>query len=313
VFVSVGSTVDDEYADLDYRSKHKGELTGLTSGYASIDQLTSGWQNGDLVVIAARPSIGKTALTLNMACAASDVGKQVAFFSLEMRRSQLQKRLLAHLSGVPMNLILSGDLAENNYARLANAMEVYGKLTINVNDRARQTVGDIRTACRLLKSQKRLDLVIIDYFQLMAGSSPKGSNRNEQLTEISRRLKVLADEVSCPVILLSQLNRAGDTRSDKRPILSDLRDTGALEQDADLVGFLHRKHHREDGVTQFIIEKQRNGPGGTVNLTIRRDTQTFEDGGVEPDQPALAEAPEPVPHDPQPPAGYGGRRRWRSR
>lgn len=308
-FVQISSTVDEEYADLEHRTKNVGQLTGITSGFPTIDELTHGWQPGDLIVVAARPSIGKTAFTLNMAVHASRAGHQVALFSLEMRRKQLQKRLLAHLSGVPMDRILSGYLGEMDYQNLAAAMTQYSELRLAVNDRGHQTIGDVRAACRLMRSEKKLDLVIVDYFQLMAGSLDRGANRNEQLTDISRRLKTLADEISCPVVLLSQLNRAGDTRSDKRPILSDLRDTGALEQDADLVCFLHRKHHREDGVTSFIIEKQRNGPGGTVNLTIRRDTQTFEDAGLEPQQPELPAAPPPAETTPKPPRGWRGNRR----
>ena len=305
-FVSIAETVSDEYRSLETAAENRGKLIGITSGLPSLDDLTQGWQSGDFIVVAARPSIGKTMLTLNMAVAASDAGKHVAIFSLEMRRRQLQKRLLAHLSGVPMNMILSGHLGENDYARLGESMSRYAALRISINDRAHQTVWDIRTACRILKSQHRLDLVVVDYLQLMTGSLDARENRNAQLSDISRRLKVMADEIAAPVILLSQLNRAGDTRSDKRPILSDLRDTGALEQDADTVCFLHRKHHREDGLTLLILEKQRNGPGGTVNLSIRRDTQTFVDAGLEPEQPPLAEAPEPLPA----PKPYRGPRRW---
>lgn len=308
-FVSIAETVNDEYRNIESAVENRGKLLGITSGYQSIDELTHGWEPGNLIAICARPSIGKTALVLNMAVAASAAGKHTALFSMEMRRHQLQKRLLAHLASVPLNLLLSGHLGEHDYEKLVVGMNKYSELRINVNDRAHQTWQDVRTSCRLLKAKGQLDLVVVDYFQLMTGTLDKRETRNAQLADISRNLKILADEVSAPILLLSQLNRAGAARADSRPILSDIRDTGALEQDADIVAFLHRKHHREDGITQFIVEKQRNGAGGTVNLTIRRDTQTFEDGGVEPEQHELSEAPPPE-DNPKPPRGWRRRPRY---
>jgi replicative DNA helicase len=309
-FVSLAETVSDEYSSIEAAVENRGKLIGITSGYQSIDELTHGWQAGDLIAVCARPSIGKTALVLNMAVAASQADKHTAIFSMEMRRRQLQRRLLSHLSGVPLNLLLSGHLGENDYVKLTEGMSKYSELKISVNDRAHQTWQDIRTSCRLLKAKKQLDLVVVDYFQLMTGSLEGKQNRNEQLSDVSRNLKILADEVAAPIILLSQLNRAGAARADSRPILSDIRDTGALEQDADIVAFLHRKHHREDGLTQFIVEKQRNGAGGTINLSIRRDTQTFEDAGIELEQADLPEAPPPSEGPAKPPRGWRRRPRY---
>lgn len=268
---------------LEYRHAHKGELTGVETGFASINELTSGWQAGDMIVIASRPSIGKTALVMNCAVAAARTGKRVAVFSLEMRRQQLEFRLLASMSGVPLSVLLGGWVErEDQWAALSQAIIDLNQLSINIDDAASRTVQDIRAECRRLRADGGLDLVIVDYIQLMHGTvDRRGATRNEEIADISRKLKILADELTTPVIVLSQLNRAGEARSDPRPKLSDLRESGALEQDADLVCFLHRRHHRESGTTNFIVEKQRNGPTGTLNLTITRETTRFTDGGLD--------------------------------
>jgi replicative DNA helicase len=280
--------------DLEWRMEHRGEIVGVPAGFESIDNETLGWQRGDLIILAARPSIGKTAFVLNAARHAAAARNRngelhrVALFSLEMKRIQLEYRMLASIAGVQLSRLLGGHCQGAEMARIAEAQCVMADLQIEIDDRSGQSFFDIRGACRRLKAEGGLDLVIIDYIQLMAGSlDRKGATRNDELADISRRLKVLGDEVDAPIIALSQLSRANEKRDDPRPKLSDLRESGALEQDADLVGFLHRKHHREGGVTNFIIEKARNGPGGTVNLTLDRETQTFTDGGEEP-----AEEPE---------------------
>lgn len=277
------------FQDVANRVEHPG-VTGLATGFASIDDLTFGWQAADLIVIAARPSIGKTAFVLNTAVHAAQAGKRAAIFSLEMRRRQLELRILSHLSGVMLTRILGGFLTETDFEKLSPALARMHDLGISIDDRGRQTVGDIRRGCRRLKAEAGLDLVVVDYVQLITGTlERRGASRNEEVTDISRRLKELSDEIAAPILLLSQLNRGADARhaSDKRPQLSDLRESGALEQDADLVCFLHRRHHRESGTTNFIIDKQRNGPTGTVNVTLNRETQTFTDGGED----APAEAP----------------------
>lgn len=282
-----GTLVDvrDGLADLssaiEHRVSHRGELLGITTGFTSLDDLTLGWQPGDLTVVAARPSIGKTTFVLNSAVASAQQGKRVALFSLEMRRRQLEYRMLSSLSGVDLTRILTGYLGHPDYAKLAHAMELLHQLPIAINDRSGQRVEHVRAACRRLRAEKGLDLVVVDYVQLMPGSLNQKTTRNEQVTDISRRMKDLADEVQAPVLLLSQLNRAGDKRADSRPRLADLRESGALEQDADNVLFLHRETHRAGGLTECILEKQRNGPTGAINLTLDRDIVTFRDAGKE--------------------------------
>lgn len=301
--LTLAATFPEFYTDLANRSEHRGELSGVDTGYQSINDLTYGWQAGDLIVVAARPSIGKTAFVLNTSIAAARAGKRVALFSLEMRRRQLEYRILSTLSGVLLTRLISGYETEADFALMADATEAMAALPIAIDDRGGQSAWDIRSACRRQRAEAGLDLVIIDYVQLMPGTiERRGANRNEEVTDISRRIKALADECSVPILLLSQLNRGGEGRADKRPILSDLRESGALEQDADLVCFLHRRNHRESGTTNFIIEKQRNGPTGTVNLTFNRDTQTFIDGGEDPPLPLPAEKPA------RPPRRYGGGR-----
>lgn len=297
---SLNETAQAFCDDLAFRADHQGQLTGVPTGFKSIDEMTNGWQAGDLIVIAARPSIGKTIFTMNTAraCAgtlrADGTPRRVGVFSLEMRRVQLQYRLLASESQVDLSRLLSGYLTEDEWRRATEAMGVLNQLPILIDDTAARTRWDVRGECRRLLADGGLDLVVIDYVQLMAGSleGREAGNRNAELTDISRGLKIMADELSCPVIIVSQLNRAGESRADPRPKLSDLRETGALEQDADIVCFLHRKHHKEDGTTQFIVEKQRNGPTGTLNLTVNRPVVTFTDGGddLPPDTPEEKQA-----------------------
>lgn len=278
---------------LEYRDTHRGELTGPTTGFKSLDELTLGWQRGDLIVIGARPSIGKTTLVMNAAEAAAEAGARVAVFSMEMKRTQLDDRRVAAKTGVDLSRIQSGYIYEAEWAKITQALGEMGSTPLFVDDTPSQTVQDIRSTCRRLKSDGGLDLVVIDYIQLMPGSlDRRGATRNEEITHISRGLKVLAGDLHVAILVLSQLNRGGDGRADPRPKLSDLRESGALEQDADIVLFLHRKHHRESGTTQAIIEKQRNGPTGTVNLTLTRETCRFTDGGEEPPPPTEAEKQE---------------------
>ena len=277
---------------LDKRIANKGALTGLPTGFRDIDTITMGWQRKDSIVIAARPSIGKTAFVLNTARTIAESGYQVAFFSLEMRRELLQDRLLADLSGVPSTLLRGGYVfGEQNEAVVAglNRMAAMG---LHIDDTKGRNVEEIRAECRRLKSEHSLDAVIIDYVQLMAGSlARRGATRSEELTDISRRLNIMFGELDVAGLILSQLSRASESRPDPRPKLSDLRESGALEQDADVVGFLHRKNHKEEGLTQFIVEKARNGPTGTINLLLQRDITRFSDyDGPPPAEPV--EAPE---------------------
>lgn len=269
------------YDEIEYNGAHVGEIRGITTGFASLDAHTLGWAPSDLIVIAARPSIGKTIFSMNAAVSAALAGKVVGIFSLEMKAKKLKYRMLSSLSGVPRERIKSGDLTPGDYQRLTPAMTRMTELPIFIDDHGRQTVDSIRATARRLRAEHGLDLLIIDYLQLMTGStSRKGANRQQEISDISRGMKNLADELAVPMMLLSQLSRASDSRPDPTPKLSDLRESGAIEQDADAVGFLHRKHHRAGGYTAFILEKERDGNGGVFGLTLDRETVTFTDGGT---------------------------------
>lgn len=287
---ALADTLPQLVEDLEYRSQNRGALLGLDTGYPGINELTFGLQPGDVDILAARPSIGKTTLALNMAEHIAGAGARVAIFSMEMRRKQLEYRFLSSLSQIPLTRLLTGWLGDDDWPALNRAVEELHEMKIEIDDATGRTVAEIRSACRRMKGEEAgLDLVIIDYVQLIPGTlDRRGASRNDELTDISRKLKLLADEGGFPILLLSQLNRADTKAPDKRPGLQDLRDSGALEQDADAVCFLHRKHHQESGPTEFIVGKQRNGPTGTVMLTINRDTTTFTSGG----DPLPLETPE---------------------
>jgi replicative DNA helicase len=283
--VEMKERASELFDDLEALVANKGQLLGLDTGFPSINDQTQGWQSGDLIIIAARPSIGKTAFVVNSAIVPARQGKHVAIFSLEMRRRQLERRMLSFLSGVPLSKIQTGYLTDSDYKGLATALGILAELPLYINDRSGLTVSNIRLACRRQRHEHGLDLVVVDYVQLIRGSlDRRAATRNEELGDISQRLKWLADELSVPVIVLSQLKRIGHSR----PSLDDLRDSGSLEQDADLVCFLHRKNHKESGITNFILEKQRNGPTGTVNLSLDRDIQLFTDAGQQTDAQATA-------------------------
>ena len=281
---SLAATAPALIAAMDDRVQHKGTLTGLATGFSSIDQLTGGWQPGELHLIAARPALGKTALSLNTALAAARAGHSVVFCSLEMRRRALEFRILSSVSQIPLSRLMSGYvLGEAEAAALGAALAEMSALPIYIDDRGGRTIQEIRVTCRRTKAEHGCALVVVDYVQLIPGSLVRrGATRTEELTDISRRLKELADELQVPVIALSQLSRGTLKGVETRPQLTQLRDCGSLEQDGDLVAFLHRRNHREGGYTAFIAEKQRNGPTGTLGLMFDRDTVTFTDGGEEP-------------------------------
>lgn len=280
------------FTDLEWRTSHRGQLTGVETGFPSINDLTLGWQAGDLDVVAARPSIGKTTFAMNSGVAAARAGKRVAMFSLEMKRKQLEYRILSQLSGVPLSRILAGILSSGDYGKLSPALEEMNQLPIEIDDRAAQTVLDVRHTCRRMVGDGRLDLVIVDYLGLMPGVlERKSANKNEQIEDTVNRLKALADDLQCPVMVLSQLKRTDE----RRPRIDDLRDSGSIEQVADVVILLHRKNHRESGVTEVILAKQRNGATGTCKLTLDRDTTTFTDtpDAAEPAPEQAGESPRP--------------------
>jgi replicative DNA helicase len=280
--VKVRDLMPGLWADMEWRRAHEGEVTGIPTGFTSIDQLTFGWQRSDMNVLAARPSMGKTTFLLNTAMAAANAGKRVVIFSLEMRTKHLRDRLLALLSGVALTRIQGGTLGPRDYQSLALAFERLSTLDLMIDDRPGQTVRQIRGACRRIKAEGGLDLVVIDYAQLIPGTieGRNAGNRYAEMSDISTRTKnEIAGDLDVATFLVSQLNRAGEGRTDPRPQLSDLRESGRLEEDADMVAFLYRPNHLASGTTELIVAKQRTGNAGTLNLTFDRDTQQFRDGG----------------------------------
>ncbi len=254
-------------------SKTKGHVTGLSTGFTDLDNMTTGLQKSDFILIAARPSMGKTAFVLSLAdniCFRDK--KSVAIFSLEMSKEQLVNRLLSMESRVDAQKIRSGNLEQSEWGSLMEGAETIGRSDLIIDDTAGISVAELRSKCRKYKMDKDIQLIIIDYIQLMSAGSGRTDSRQQELSDISRALKQLARELNVPVIALSQLNRAADSRPDHRPLLSDIRESGAIEQDADLIMFLYRDaYYNPDtekvNVAEVIIAKQRNGPVGTVELT----------------------------------------------
>ncbi|MCI1305392.1 MAG: replicative DNA helicase [Lachnospiraceae bacterium] len=282
-FVPIRQVVVDTLNTIEKASRTSGNVTGLSTGFADLDYKTSGLQNSDLILVAARPSMGKTAFVLNMAeYMAFRKNKHVAIFSLEMSKGQLMNRLLAMEARVDSQNIRNGNLNDEEWSRLVDAASVIGGSNLIIDDTPGMPVRELRTKCRKYKLEHGLDIVMIDYLQLMSGSGSRGSDsRQQEISEISRSLKALARELDVPVVALSQLSRAVEQRTgDHRPILSDLRESGAIEQDADVVMFLYRDdyYHKDSemkGICEVIIAKQRNGPIGTVNLVWLPDYTKF--------------------------------------
>lgn len=246
--------------------------SGVMSGISPLDRITHGWQAGALYVLAARPSMGKTALALNFAAAAAKSGKSAAVFSLEMSREQIEARLIAAESGVGADKILNPALlSEKDWAAVTLAEDAIGRWPMYVVDSGVDTVTALAAKCRQIRGRYGLELVVIDYLQLLSGDSVgRSENRTQEIAGISRRLKLLAKELEVPIVVLSQLSRAVESRQDKRPIMSDLRESGAIEQDADMVMFLYREDYyypeRAGGVTELSVKKNRNGAIGRVGL-----------------------------------------------
>lgn len=262
------------------RSENKGGLTGLTTGFIDLDRKTSGMQKADLVLLAARPSMGKTALMVNIATnSALKANATVAMFSLEMSRNQLSQRILSSLSHVDLMKIISGDLTTEEWSKVIETMTYMNEMAIYIDDTAGITPLEVKAKCRRLKAEKGLDLVVIDYLQLMEVGG-RAESRQQEISAISRQLKGIAKELDVPVIALSQLSRAPEMRADHRPILSDLRESGAIEQDADIVMFLYRDEYynpdtEKQGLGELIIAKHRNGPTGTVELLFKGEYTKF--------------------------------------
>jgi replicative DNA helicase len=265
-------------------SKNPNDITGVPTGFFDLDRMTSGMQAGDLLVLAARPSMGKTALAINIAeHVALHEDLPVAVFSMEMGASQLAIRIVGSIGRIDQGRLRTGKLIDDEWPRLSDAIERLKTVSLSIDETPGLTTSELRaSARRLARSCGKLGLVVVDYLQLMSGSGGgDGENRATELGEISRGLKMLAKELQCPVIALSQLNRGVEQRTDKRPMMSDLRESGAIEQDADVIMFIYRddyynKDSKEPGVAEIIIAKQRNGPTGTVKLTFLKPITKFE-------------------------------------
>ncbi len=272
-FVAIKDILAESFERIDELHKNKGVLRGVPTGFRDLDALLSGLQRSDLVIIAARPSMGKTAIVTNIAAhAAIKEKKSVAFFSLEMGRDQLADRLTSLESGVDSWRIRTGNLTDEDFEKIGYAFGTLAEAPIFIDDSPTLNIMEIRSKCRRLQMDKGLDLVVVDYLQLMEGRSRGNeNNRVQEISEISRSLKTLAREINVPVIALSQLSRAVEQRPDKRPMLSDLRESGSIEQDADVVMFIYRDeyYHKDSdrkGITELLIRKHRNGPIGDVEL-----------------------------------------------
>ncbi|MDD6793990.1 MAG: replicative DNA helicase [Clostridiaceae bacterium] len=280
-FEPLSVVLERGFLEIERLFNNKGEITGVGSGIRDLDAKTSGFQKGDMVLIAARPSMGKTTFALNIAeNAALREGKSVVIFSLEMSKEQLAYKLLCSEANVDMLKLRTGNLEDKDWENIARATGPLSKAKIYIDDTAGVSVMEMRSKCRRLKMEYGIDLILIDYLQLMSGSNP--DNRQQEVSEISRSIKALAKEMQCPVIALSQLSRAPEQRADHRPMLSDLRESGSIEQDADVVMFLYRdeyydKESEDKGIAECIIAKQRNGPVGTVKMAWLGQFSKFGD------------------------------------
>lgn len=272
-FVPIKQVALETLESIQNAAKTVGSVTGISTGFYDLDARTAGLQKSDLILIAARPSMGKTAFVLNIAeTVAIKNNISTAIFSLEMSRVQLAKRLISMNSKVDSQHMRVGNLADDEWGKITESTILLGESPLIIDDTPGISIAQLRSKCRKLKIENNLQLVIIDYLQLMSGSGGrKNESRQQEISDISRSLKALAREIDCPVIALSQLSRAVESREDKRPMLSDLRESGAIEQDADVVMFIYRdeyyhKDSQDKGVTEIIIGKQRNGPTCTVRL-----------------------------------------------
>lgn len=284
-FKSIRDVVYKEQENLEKLSELGSDITGLSTGFIELDKLTSGLQPSQLVIVAARPAMGKTVFGLNVATyAAMHQNKSVAVFNLEMSAEQLANRILQSLGQINSNKMRTGRLEHNDWRRLSEAISKLSNVNLFLDDTPGITIGEIRSKCRrLANSENGLGLVVIDYLQLISGPPGSSGNRQQEVSEISRGLKTMALELGIPVIALAQLSRAVEAREDKRPIMSDLRESGSIEQDADIVSFLYRDDYydktkrRDDNasIVELIIGKNRSGPTSTVELLFKMDVSTM--------------------------------------
>ncbi|MCM1046798.1 MAG: replicative DNA helicase [Clostridiales bacterium] len=280
-FVSIREIVMNAMDRIERASHNKGNVTGVATGFIDLDYKTAGMQPADLILIAARPSMGKTAFVLNIAqYVAFKQNQTVAIFSLEMSKEQLVNRLFSMESKVDSQHLRTGNLSDDEWEKLIESAGVIGKSNLIIDDTPGISISELRSKCRKYKLEHKLEMIIIDYLQLMSGSGRSTDSRQQEISDISRSLKALARELNVPVIALSQLSRAVEQRPDHRPMLSDLRESGAIEQDADVVMFIYRddyynKDTEKKNIAEIIIAKQRNGPIGTVELVWLPDFTKF--------------------------------------
>ena len=287
-FVLVKDLLKPAFEQIDKLYHQQGQVTGVPSGFKRLDQFTAGFQPGELIIVAARPSMGKTSLALNITMhAARDAGKLAALFSLEMSNEQLVQRLLSGEAKLDAQRLRTGNIKDEEWSDITAAMGVLAEVPIYIDDSAALTVSEVRSRCRRLKANTGLDLIVVDYLQLLRPSNPRVTSRVEIIDEICRGLKALAKELKVPVIALAQLNRSPEMRNDKRPMLSDLRESGGIEQEADVVAFIYRDEYynaptpENEHLAEIIIAKQRNGPTGTVVLRFDKKFTTFTDVDLE--------------------------------
>jgi replicative DNA helicase len=283
-FNPITNLLKEAFESIDRLYHSRGDRTGVTSGFRDIDEFTAGFQPGSFVIIAARPSMGKTSLALALAAsAAKEERKPIAFFSLEMTSVEIVTRLLCAEARVNGQHLRRGNVQNNEWDRISDGMGTLAEVPIYIDDSGTLTVTEVRSRCRRLQSADGLAAIFVDYLQLLRpGSTTRVQNRNDELTDICRTLKATAKDLQVPVIALAQLNRAVESRNDKRPMLSDLRDSGSIEQEADMVAFLYRDAYYnpestqdDPEMTEFIIAKQRNGPTGMVKLRFLKDYTLF--------------------------------------
>ncbi len=271
-YASIKDVLVESFAELERLYNQKGSITGVPSGFIDLDNMTSGFHGSELIIIAARPAMGKSAFAINIATnAAVKNNVPVVIFNLEMSKEQIGNRILGSEAMVDSNKIRTGQIEDSDWGKLATASGVLSDAPIYIDDTPGIKVMDIRTKCRKLKMEKKIGLIVIDYLQLIQGNSKRGGTRENEISEISRSLKILAKELDVPVIALSQLSRSVESREDKRPMLSDLRESGAIEQDADIVMFLYRDdYYNEDSSdknkAEVIVAKHRGGSTGTRKL-----------------------------------------------
>ena len=281
-FKSINLVLMDAYDMIEKLYTNKSDVTGITTGFKDLNKKINGLQRTDLILIAARPAMGKTAFSLNLVQNAASKGDaSVAVFSLEMSKEQLVQRMLSSQSSVELKKIKTGTLNDNDWPRIIDAMAVLSDAKIHIDDTPGIKISELRSKCRKLKIEKGLDLVLIDYLQLMEGEG-NNESRQQEISKISRSLKILAKELNCPVVALSQLSRAPEQRADHRPMLSDLRESGAIEQDADIVMFLYRDEYyhadsESKNIGEVIIAKNRHGETGSVELVWLGEVQRFGD------------------------------------